>query len=214
MERSVFHLRRSNYRPKKLACWPYLHLDALKNIDDAESLPQSWLLRLSVRLASFYWWLFSAIWSRSTPWLKKKDPHGMKEHAGCTSEIIREAYQYRGTLQFIFLKQREIQDNVVHVIIQHTADHKRDGDSHKYTTSALGDKVTQTSPMFQSFAFTAFKHSSCISSFVSFLTWYDIVLTIFTEVSVANSSHAIEKYWNRNEFPSRVPIRWTDYIKG
>ena len=58
-------------------------------------------------------------------------------------------------------------------------------------------------PMFQSFAFTAFKHSSCISSFVSFLTWYDIVLTIFTEVSVANSSHAIEKYWNRNEFPSQ-----------
>ena len=48
----------------------------------------------------------------------------------------------------------------------------------------------------------------------SFLTWYDIVLTIFTEVSVANSSHAIEKYWNRNVFTSRVPIRWTDYIEG
>ena len=99
----------------------------------------------------------------------------MKEHAGCTSEIIREAYQYRGTLQFIFLKQREIQDNVVHVIIQHTANHKRDGDSRKYMTNALGDKVRQISPMFQFyakiffFAFTAFKHSSCISSFVFFL---------------------------------------------
>ena len=48
----------------------------------------------------------------------------------------------------------------------------------------------------------------------SFLTWYDIVFTIFTEVFVANLSQAIEEYWTRNEFPSRVPIRWTDYIKG
>ena len=83
-------------------------------------------------------------------------------------------------LQFIFLKLREVQENVVHVIIQHTTDHKRDGDSRKYMTSALGDKVRQISPMFQFyskiffFVFTAFKHSSCISSFVFFLDliWY------------------------------------------
>ena len=67
-------------------------------------------------------------------------------------------------LQFIFLKLREVQENVVHVIIQHTTDHKRDGDSRKYMTSALGDKVRQIFPMFQFytkiifFAFTAFKH--------------------------------------------------------
>ena len=148
VERSVFHLRRNNYRPKRLACWPHLHQDTFKNIDDAEGLTKSWLLRLSVRLASFYWWLFSAVWSRSTPWYKTFDPHGMKEYAGCTPEIIREAYQYRGTLQFIFLKLREVQYNLVHVIIQHTADHKRDGDSRKYMTSALGDKVRQISPTF------------------------------------------------------------------
>ena len=82
-------------------------------------------------------------------------------------------------LQFIFLKLREVQENVVHVIIQHTTDHKRDGDSRKYMTSALGDKVRQISPMFQFyskffFVFTAFKHSSFISSFVFFLDliWY------------------------------------------
>ena len=145
-----FHLRRNNYRPKRLACWPHLHQDTFKNIDDAEGLTKSWLLRLSVRLASFYWWLFSAVWSRSTPWYKTFDPHGMKEYAGCTPEIIREAYQYRGTLQFIFLKLREVQYNLVHVIIQHTAYHKRDGDSRKYMTSALGDKVRQISPTFHS----------------------------------------------------------------
>ena len=144
----------------------------------------------------------------------------MIEHAGCTSEIIREAYQYRGTLQFIFLKQREIQDNVVHVIIQHTANHKRDGDSRKYMTNALGDKVRQISPMFQFYAKIFFlllppsNIQAVYHHLFSFLTWYDIVLTIFTEVFVANLSQAIEEYWTRNEFPSRVPIRWTDYIKG
>ena len=34
--------------------------------------------------------------------------------------------------------------------VQHTADHKRDGDSRKYMTSALGDKVRQISPTFHS----------------------------------------------------------------
>ena len=63
--------------------------------------------------------------------------------------MIREPYQQREMIQFIFLKLREVQDNVVHVIIQHTTDHKRDGDSRKYMTSALGDKVRQIFPMFQ-----------------------------------------------------------------
>ena len=221
VERSVFHLRRNNYRPKRLACWPHLHQDTFKNIDDAEGLTKSWLLRLSVRLASFYWWLFSAVWSRSTPWYKTFDPHGMKEYAGCTPEIIREAYQYRGTLQFIFLKLREVQYNLVHVIIQHTAYHKRDGDSRKYMTSALGDKVRQIFPMFQFYTkiiiFLPLPPSNIPAvnhHLFSFLNWYDIVFTILTEVSVANLSQAIEEYWTRNEFPSRVPIRWTDYIKG
>ena len=40
----------------------------LKTLTKLEHLTQSWLLRPSVRLASFYWWLFSAVWSRSTPW--------------------------------------------------------------------------------------------------------------------------------------------------
>ena len=144
----------------------------------------------------------------------------MKEYVWCTPDMIREPYQQRGMLMFIFLKLREVQDNVVHVIIQHTTDHKRDGDSRKYKTSALGDKVRQISPMFQFYSKIFFLSSppsniqAVYHHLFSFLTWYDIVFTIFTEVSVANSLHAIEKYWNRNEFPSRVPIRWTDYIKG
>ena len=47
-----------------------------------------------------------------------------------------------------------------------------------------------------------------------FLSVCDIVFTIFMEVSVSDSSQSIEEYWTRNEFPSRVPRRWTDYIKG
>ena len=39
---------------------------------------------------------------------------------------------------------------------------------------------------------------------LSFLTWCDIVFSIFTEVSVSSSSQAIEEYWTRNEFPSQA----------
>ena len=144
----------------------------------------------------------------------------MKECVWCTPDMIREPYQQREMLQFIFLKLREVQDNVVHVIIQHTTDHKRDGDSRKYMTSALGDKVRQIFPMFQFYTKIIFlplppSNIPAVNHHLfSFLTWYDIVFTIFTEVSVANLSQAIEEYWTRNEFPSRVPIRWTDYIKG
>ena len=40
--------------------------------------------------------------------------------------------------------------------------------------------------------------------FLSFLTWCDIVFTIFTEIFVSNSSQATEEYWTRNEFPSQA----------
>ena len=49
---------------------------------------------------------------------------------------------------------------------------------------------------------------------LSFLSLCDTVFTIFMEVFVSNSSQAIEEYWTRNEFPSRVSRRWADYIKG
>ena len=64
------------------------------------------------------------------------------------------------------------------------------------------------------FVFTAFNHSSSILSFAVLLSLCDIVFTIFMEVCVSNSSQAIEEYWTRNEFPSRVFRRWTDYTKG
>ena len=143
----------------------------------------------------------------------------MKEYLWCAPEIIRGPYQQRGSLHFILRKQREVQDNMVHVIMQPTADHKRYDDSHKWMTSVLGDKVRKMSRMFQHnsdffFVFTAFNHSSSILSFAVFLSLCDIVFTIFMEVCVSNSSQAIEEYWTRNEFPSRVFRRWTDYIKG
>ena len=55
----------------------------------------------------------------------------MKEYVWCAPEIIRGPYQQRGSLHFILRKQREVQDNMVHVIMQPTADHKRYDDSHK-----------------------------------------------------------------------------------
>lgn len=67
----------------------------------------------------------------------------MKEYLWCTPEIMGDPYQQRGNSQFIFLKLREVQDNVVHVIIQHTADHKRYDDSRKCMTSVLGDKAIE-----------------------------------------------------------------------
>ena len=73
----------------------------------------------------------------------------MKEYLWCTPEIMGDPYQQRGNSQFIFLKLREVQDNVVHVIIQHTVDHKRYDDSRKCMTSVLGDKVRKISRMFQ-----------------------------------------------------------------
>ena len=137
----------------------------------------------------------------------------MKEYLWCTPEITRDPYQQRGNSQFIFLKLREVQGNVVHVIIQHTADHKRYDDSRKCTTSVLGDKVSKKCPVCFSttrkpffFIFTAFNHSSCILYFLSFLTWCDIVLTKFTGVSVSYSSQAVEEHWMKNEFPSGKTI--------
>ena len=73
----------------------------------------------------------------------------MKEHLWCAPEIIRGPYQQRGSLHFILRKQREVQDNMVRVIMQPTADHKRYDDSHKWMTSVLGDKVRKMPRMFQ-----------------------------------------------------------------
>ena len=143
----------------------------------------------------------------------------MKEYLWCAPEIIRGPYQQRGSLHFILRKQREVQDNMVHVIMQPTADHKRYDDSHKWMTSVLGDKVRKMSSMFQhnSNFFLSSQPSTIQALYyhlLFFLSVCDIVFTIFMEVSVSDSSQSIEEYWTRNEFPSRVPRRWTDYIKG
>ena len=88
----------------------------------------------------------------------------MKEYVWCTPEIIREPHQ-RGNLQF-----------TVHVVVQHTADHKRDDDSRKCMMNVLGDKVSKKCPVCFStirklffFVLTAFNHSSWILPFFVFL---------------------------------------------
>ena len=63
---------------------------------------------------------------------------------------------------------------MVPVIIQHTADYKRDGDNRKRMMSDLGDKVNKKCPVCFSttrnffFVLTTCNHSSCILSFVVF----------------------------------------------
>ena len=64
------------------------------------------------------------------------------------------------------------------------------------------------------FFFSSFFFTALYYHLMFFLSVCDIVFTIFMVVSVSDSSQAIEEYWTRNEFPSRCPRRWTDYIKG
>ena len=106
----------------------------------------------------------------------------MKEYVWCTPEIIRELHQSRGNLQFIFLKLREVLDNMVLIII-HTADHKPDDDSHKCMTSALGDKLRKMSRMFQynSKIILSFFRLHRLQSFklciiICCLFWLDVIL--------------------------------------
>ena len=65
----------------------------------------------------------------------------MKKLVCCTPKRIREPPQKRGNEQFLFLELRKVQDNVVNVTVQPTADYKRYDDSHKCMTNVLGSNV-------------------------------------------------------------------------
>ena len=93
----------------------------------------------------------------------------MKEYVWCTPEIIREPQQ-RGNLQF-----------TVHVVVQHTADHKRDDDSRKCMMNVLGDKVSKSVPcvsvQFENYFFCPYRLQPFKLDIIIFcLSWLDVIL--------------------------------------
>ena len=188
VERSSFYLRRNNLRLKQLACWPPLYSDAFENIDEPRT-PYSVMIAETISSACFVLLVvvFCCMIKIYTMVKNIRPSRNERVRVVCARDNER-----------AFPVEREPNPK------QHTADHKRDGDNRKQKMSGGFSTTRNFFLSLQPVTIQAVYYH-----LLSFLTWCDIVFTIFTEVSVSNSSQATEEYWTRNEFPSQAPKwRW------
>ena len=168
MERIFFLLRRNNYRPKKLACWSHFQFNAFNNIHEPRT-PYPVMIAETISSACFVLLvvIFCCMIKIYTMVKNIQPSRNERVHVVYARDNQRALPVERGPTVY-FPQAERSEDNMVPVIIQHTVNHKRDSDSHKCMTSALGDKVRKMSVYFSTtrkrifFVFTAFNHSSCI----------------------------------------------------
>ena len=204
VERSSFYLRRNNLRPKQLACWPPLYSDAFENIDEPRT-PYSVMIAETISSACFVLLVvvFCCMIKIYTMVKNIRPSRNERVRVVCARDNERAfPVEREPTVYFSRAERSAGQHGTCNYT--HTADHKRDGDNRKQKMSGGFSTTRNFFLSLQPVTIQAVYYH-----LLSFLTWCDIVFTIFTEVFVSNSSQATEEYWTRNEFPSQAPKwRW------
>ena len=204
VERSSFYLRRNNLRLKQLACWPPLYSDAFENIDEPRT-PYSVMIAETISSACFVLLVvvFCCMIKIYTMVKNIRPSRNERVRVVCARDNERALPVEREPTVYFSRAERSVGQ---HGTCNNTT----------YSGSQARRRQPQTKNVrgfqYNSKFFLSLQPVTIQAVYyhlLSFLTWCDIVFTIFTEVFVSNSSQATEEYWTRNEFPSQAQKwRW------